>query len=722
MPDNRSFVPEFALKVLLPTLVAATGISLLILYVFGSVFRETDNLDRSYARGTAQSAIQSLREKMETLVQDNAYWDDAVVATSGTLDKQWLFTTWGISKEQSIYDSSFVIDIDGKTLWASTREDPQDQTGISANAYFNGGLSSLLKHLPKNGTTFARTSGIFKTGDTISIVAAAVIVPWSSTVAPAPGGPRRLLLVRSLSPGVLQSLGNEFQLKDLHFAKPGEMATSFIQLKSAEGRQLGLLAWTDRRPGSTLRAKFVRVVWGVVSLFLLVIGILVYIIWRGFKRAHDSRAEAVNSSLRDDLTGLANRRELMRVLTTRLAEVKARKENLSVVYADLDGFKEVNDAYGHEIGDQLLKWAANGFAFLARETDLVARLGGDEFAIIISGSDSKVTSRELARNMIAFFAEPMVFGGRVASVSVSVGIVDLTEGEIDVEEMLRRADVAMYAAKSGGRNRAQVYDQCLDIKRNEGRAIARELRDAIDRGLLRVVYQPIVGARSRRIMGVEALVRWPAESARNISPEVFVPVAEEFGLIEDLGQFVLTEACRQGAAWPDIFISVNVSPIQFMNPNFAETVERTLARTGLDARRLEVEVTEGFVIDNAERATTIIGKLHDMQVTVALDDFGIGYSSIGHLRRFNFDKLKLDSSMVVDILRQPAALRLVQGTIAMADALGLRVTAEGIEDENQVSVLRLAGCSLFQGFLFSEPVEAHRISQFLGEEATALAG
>ena len=322
--------------------------------------------------------------------------------------------------------------------------------------------------------------------------------------------------------------------------------------------------------------------------------------------------------------------------------------------------------------------------------------------------------------MIAFMAEPMQFGGRVASVSVSAGIVDVQGGDAGSEEILRRADIAMYAAKTAGRNRVHIYDASLEAKRSERRRIARELREALEGNMLGVVYQPIVNARTRRTVGVEALVRWSHPSGRKCAPDVFIPIAEEFGLIEDLGRFVLAEACSQAARWPGIFVSVNVSPIQFMNPAFADIVEATLRATGLEAKRLEIEVTEGFVIDNTERATAVIDRLHEMMVSVALDDFGTGYSSIGHLRRFRFDKLKLDRSMVVDILLQPSALRLVQGTIAMADALGLRVTAEGIEDENQVSVLRLAGCSLFQGFLFSRPLEAHEVMNFI-EPETAVA-
>jgi diguanylate cyclase (GGDEF)-like protein len=455
-------------------------------------------------------------------------------------------------------------------------------------------------------------------------------------------------------------------------------------------------------------------------MFVFVIAVLLYTSWKGFRDAHASQAEAVSSSLRDDLTGLANRREMLQALRVLLAEARASGVPLSVIYADLDGFKEVNDSYGHKIGDMLLKAAAAGFAVLAQGAHVVARLGGDEFAVILTGRDAGGKARLIAQHMIEFLSEPMVLEGRIASVSVSIGIVDLESDDADVEEIIRRADVAMYAAKSQGRNCTHVYQKSLDFKRDENRAIANQLRQHIENGELHVVYQPIVDARSRRTKGVEALVRWPRDKDSYYGPDVFIPVAEEFGLIEELGTFVLREACRQAANWRNIFVSVNVSPIQFMNPNFAELVVATLEETGLDAKRLELEVTEGFIIDNAARANAIITRLHDMHVRIALDDFGTGFSSIGHLRRFKFDKLKLDRSMVIDILRQPSALRLVQGTIAMADALGLTVVAEGIEDENQVSVLRLAGCSQFQGYLFSRPVEARQITAFISDDADAL--
>ncbi len=714
MPNTKSFMLDFGIKVFLPSLAAAAFISLLLLHVFNAIFEETNALDDTYARRSATAAIQSLRENMEGLILDNAYWDDAVRNAYGNGNADWLKETWGAGDEEEVYDAAFVIDGAGKTIFASTREDPDNLRKISIEDYFGGDIRVVLASLPDSGTGFAKTSAILKRAGGLSVVAAAVIVP-STKGTPIPREKTsRLVFANTVSPTVLAHLSQQFVLDNLRLTEAGEALPVSIDILSPSAEKLAVLTWNTRSPGMILRANFSAIVRAVLFLFLLTVCVLVYCSWRGFRQAHESKAAAIAASMRDDLTGLANRRQLMVVLGEGLAARGSGQ--LSVVYADLDGFKEVNDAYGHEIGDQLLKAVAAGFRHLAAGADIIARLGGDEFAIIVSGADSAGLARQLARNMIAFLAEPMQFGGRVTSVSVSVGIVDHVGGQTAGDEILRRADAAMYAAKAAGRNRVHVYDASLEAKREERRAMARALRDAMENNKLAVVYQPIVNARTRQTAGVEALVRWGQHS-----PDIFVPIAEEFGLIEDLGRFVLVEACTQAARWPGIFVSVNVSPIQFLNPAFADIVEATLRATGLEPKRLEIEVTEGFAIDNTDRASAIIDRLHELGVSVALDDFGTGYSSIGHLRRFKFDKLKLDRSMVTDILVQPSALRLVQGTIAMADALGLRVTAEGIDDENQVSVLRLAGCSLFQGFLFSKPLEAGEVMAFVDPEMAAVA-
>ena len=720
MASAKSITPSFALKVVTPSLLAVGSIGLLLLYIVNGIFQETNRLDTSFSERLTNAAMGSLRDNLESILYDNAIWDDAALnAGAADVNVKWIEDTWGLGSELGVYDASFVVGPGGETLYAASDGQQIQQT---ADTMFGPDFRVLLDRASAGISDSHISSGIIRIGDRLNVVGVASI-KWSTELEGRnTRTPNSVIFVKRITDKVLANLARRYAMEELRFVAQGEPPTQeSVSVLSPSGKAIGQLTWKSRSPGNVVREKYGKVVSMVVAMFLFMIAVLLYMSWKGFRDAHDSQADAVAASRRDDLTGLANRREMLTALSRLLAEARSGGGGLSVIYADLDGFKEVNDSYGHEVGDMLLKATAAGFAYLARDADVVARLGGDEFAVIITGPDSAARARLTAQHMIEFLEEPMIFDGRIASVSVSTGIVDLENDDADMKEIIRRADVAMYAAKSQGRSCTNIYQKSLDFKRDENRTIASQLRQHILSRSLTVVYQPIVDARSRKTKGVEALVRWPKAAASYYSPDVFIPVAEEFGLIEDLGLFVLTEACRQAAQWPEIFISVNVSPIQFMNPSFAELVAITLASTGLDARRLELEVTEGFIIDNASRANNIINRLHDMQVRVALDDFGTGFSSIGHLRRFKFDKLKLDRSMVIDILRQPSALRLVQGTIAMADALGLTVVAEGIEDENQVSVLRLAGCSQFQGYLFSKPVEAHEIAGFLPEPRIALA-
>lgn len=711
MSERKSIAPSFTSKVLLPSVMAVAGIALLLLYIVNAIFEETNRLDGRYTERLTASAVESLRENLETIIYDNVTWNEAVERAGVNLDASWIDRTWGYASALDIYDTVMVVNSSGETLYAAHGGKRVAMTAIDT---YGTDIEVLLERAATQEGNKRAASGLIRTPNGTSTVAVTEI-SFTRSEAPRTNTQHNFLIFsRAIDEAVLASVAKRYAMRELRLeAKDMAGQNGAIGLRSPSGKLAGVLTWENRSPGNIVREKFGYMVTMILVMFLFIIAVLLYMSWKGFKEAQDSQADAIAASLRDDLTGLANRRELISVLSACLTRERAADGSLSMVYADLDGFKEVNDSYGHEIGDQLLKAAAAGFAYLGKGAEVIARLGGDEFAMIFTGPDCKAKARTVAGNMISFLAEPMVFDGRIASVSLSAGIVDLENDAADVEEIIRRADVAMYKAKSDGRNRIHVYQKSLDFKRNENRTIALQLREHIDARRLNVVYQPIFDARTRLIKGVEALVRWPTKARNYYTPEVFIPVAEEFGLIEDLGRFVLTEACRQAAQWNDIFVAVNVSPIQFMNPNFGEMVEHTLRTSALDPQRLEIEVTEGFIIDNATRADSIINRLHDIRVRVALDDFGTGFSSIGHLRRFKFDKLKLDRSMVTDILRQPSALRLVQGTIAMADALGLTVVAEGIEDENQVSVLRLAGCSQFQGYLFSKPVEASEIESHI---------
>lgn len=378
------------------------------------------------------------------------------------------------------------------------------------------------------------------------------------------------------------------------------------------------------------------------------------------------------------------------------------------MFLDLDGFKRVNDAYGHEIGDRLLRSVAAGFRAVCGDR-MIARVGGDEFAILLIDEKPVEAAMELGQRVIRYLTRPIEIDGRVVALGSSLGVATIDETVPSAEEALRRADIAMYQAKQQGRNRIFTYDAAVDIARHERLAIAADLRKALRSGDIEIAYQPIFDATSCRVVGAEALLRWPRTGAEPIPPSVFVPIAEEIGLIDELGIWTLRQACSAALSWPTVRVAVNVSPAQFRNPSF----DLVLTEVGLAPERLELEVTEAYLVANPAQASQSISPIRALGVAVALDDFGSGFSSIRYLRSFTFDRLKLDRSLIAGIATDERVMRFVQATIAMADALDLKVVAEGVETEEEASLLRRAGCREFQGFHLARPCSATEFAEYL---------
>ena len=448
----------------------------------------------------------------------------------------------------------------------------------------------------------------------------------------------------------------------------------------------------------------------MLALVGLTMAFLIAIALRGVREVERREAEARHAATHDELSGLPNRTALVEALDEATAAGRADRTPVAVVYLDLDGFKEVNDAFGHETGNQLLKEVARGF----RERTsghLLARVGGDEFAVVVSGPGAVKVACDLGWRLISFVSDPFELDGRLVSVGTSVGVAIADAADPSAEEMLRRADVAMYQAKQQGPNRLFVYDAVIDTIRHERLEIADDLRRALREDSLDLVYQPVFSAETHAIVGVEALLRWNRPVSGPLPPSVFVPIAEQSGLIDELGRWTIRRACLDGLAWPSIKISVNVSPAQFRNPNFDALVVDILKETDFPPTRLELEVTESYFIVNPDQARKAIDMVRNLGVAVALDDFGTGYSSIGYLRSFTFDKLKLDRSLITGIATDERVQRLVKATVALAEALDLRVTAEGVETDEEATFLRAAGCAEFQGFFFAKPSSAQAISR-----------
>jgi diguanylate cyclase (GGDEF)-like protein len=455
---------------------------------------------------------------------------------------------------------------------------------------------------------------------------------------------------------------------------------------------------------------------GLVGLFFAV---LLLIGWMAGRRLKAEESNVRAEASRDRLSGLSNRDGLGLAVDALVASARQSKRNVLLLYLDLDGFKEVNDSYGHGTGDQLIRAVAAGLRVLIPEGAVLARIGGDEFAIAFVSAEESAAALQLSEQILDFLAEPLEIGRRVVVVGASIGIATSPAGAIGREELVRRADLAMYKAKEAGRARMTLYDPVMDADREQRNALELDLRMAIENGELTLAYQPLVDAATHEMNGVEALVRWNRPGHGPVSPDIFIPIAETSGLIESLGLFVLRKACETAKQWPELKISVNVSPGQFRNPAFTDYVRYVLKQTQIEAQRVTLEITEGYMIQNPQRTRQSIERLKGLGVMVALDDFGSGFSSIGYLRQFGFDRIKIDRSLIMEINEGTRQREMLQATVALARSLDIPVTAEGIETEEQAIAVRLVGCDSLQGYFFGKPMPPEQITAMLETRRSA---
>ena len=420
----------------------------------------------------------------------------------------------------------------------------------------------------------------------------------------------------------------------------------------------------------------------------------------------------------DALTGLPNRMALLMRLAQILPDARRHQWKVAMMFLDLDRFKTINDTLGHQVGDELLREVACRLSRLVRESDFVARLGGDEFVIILPAISTPADAATVASKITATLSTPIEADGHELHTSPSIGISIFPDDGTDGNTILKNADTAMYHAKAAGRNNYQFFAAEMNQSAAERLNIERMLRHAIARNELSIDFQPQFDAASRQPTGVEALARWYHPTDGMISPARFIPVAEETGLIVDIGEWVLTAACREMAHWihaglKPLRVAVNVSALQLRRRDFCETVANALATSGLAPELLELEITESAVMENPQEAIKVLERLGRMGVTLAIDDFGTGYSSLAYLKLFPIDHLKIDRSFVADIEHDLNDRAIAFGTIALAHSLGLKVIAEGVETEDQLDLLRGNRCDEVQGYLLSKPMNSGTAFAFL---------
>ena len=417
----------------------------------------------------------------------------------------------------------------------------------------------------------------------------------------------------------------------------------------------------------------------------------------------------------DALTGLPNRTLFQDRLQQELCKIQGG-EQIALLYIDIDEFKSVNDSLGHPVGDELLKGVALRLSRCIGETDLIARLGGDEFAIVQTGIQNPADVTDLVSRIHEAIRDPFECLGHQLVTDASIGIAIAPADASEFDRLLMKADLALYGAKADGRRTYRFFEPGMDARAKARLTLQRDLRQAMTDGGFELHYQPLVNLASGEVTGCEALLRWRHPERGMVSPAEFIPIAEDTGLISQLGEWVLTTACAEAASWPDhLRIAVNVSPIQFRSPIFGLKVAAVLSASGLAANRLELEITEAVLIRDDEAALTILHELRALGVRIALDDFGTGYSSLSYLQRFPFDKIKIDRCFVSDIAENDGSSAIVRAVVNIADARNMTTTAEGVETEQQRQLLHVLGCTEMQGYLFSRPRPLAEIRTLLSQ-------
>jgi diguanylate cyclase (GGDEF)-like protein len=459
--------------------------------------------------------------------------------------------------------------------------------------------------------------------------------------------------------------------------------------------------------GSQYHLPFVLVlfsfpVWtATIALFL----------WRARYRIQHleaKEAEALQTAGVDPLSGLPNRFFFDRLLGNAIAQSTSQAP-VALVTIDVDRFKNVNDCHGHQAGDRLIVGIAERIKRIIRDEDCLARVGGDEFALMLINTGNPAQCAAMVHRIHDAMLAPFDIGRAQVYATLSIGVALCPQDGDTCTKLIQAADLALYRAKEEGRNRFAFFDKTMEHKLHLGLTIEDDLRAAIKADELTIQYQPLISGADMHMIGVEALVRWNHPQLGLMSPEDFIPVAESRGLIAPLGEWVLARACRDASRWPTLRLAVNVSPVQFRQGGFVETVKTIIETSGIDPGRLDLELTEGVLIQDADQAEHIIMELRALGVRMGLDDFGAGYSSMIYLRRFAFDKIKIDRAFLGSMEMTGEGAIIIESIVTLGHALGLTVTVEGVEYPEQVAFLKKLGCDEMQGFLLGHPVDADEI-------------
>ncbi|HZH10462.1 MAG TPA: EAL domain-containing protein [Microvirga sp.] len=733
---HRAVQARIALTVTLVTLAALllTGVALY------SASRESNAVSIERQLRTTERSIRAIVGELSQQQEMVAVWDDAIEQLAkDELDFQWLDANMGIWLSKTFgQDQVYILDPNDQPIYAGV-----DKERVSPNAFdqVRPGLESLIQGLRGSRQSphadheqKASQSPYLTTGKAVvdahllellgrpAAVSVMKIIPESDAVSVEPGREHLLVSIRFLDGSFVTQIADRNLIDGLRFSRSsmGSDDEISVPLTSDEGDLIGYFLWKPELPGQRI-LSFVAPLAATTSLAIIFV---MFLLVRSLRRSaaqqemtivelRASQAQAQHLAFHDVLTGLPNRALFDDRLDQALSRTR-RGEKIAVLMIDLDRFKHINDNLGHQAGDSLIREFAKILSGMVGTGDTVARLGGDEFAVIQVGIRDGAEVEVLCDRILSALDDPFEILGHQVYAGASIGIALAPDFGFDRVDIMRKADIALYSAKDEGRDCYRMFTAAMDEAVKVRSTIEDDLRSALRRGEeLSVVYQPQFKSNGRSIVGLETLVRWNHPTRGPILPEQFIPVAEQTGLISRLGDWVLQQACLASRQWPDLFISVNVSPAQFRVHGFAERVLEIVRENGADPHRIELEITEGVLLDNAGETAGTLRQLRAAGFRIALDDFGTGYSSLGYLQRFAIDKIKIDRSFVMSLGKTANSMAIVKSIVALGQAMDLTVTAEGVETEHQKSFLSTAGCNEMQGFLFSKALPLDQVARLL---------
>jgi diguanylate cyclase (GGDEF)-like protein len=666
-------------------------------------------------------------------VVPQAAWDDAVLHLDNRFDPDWARDNIGAYlKDVGKFSWSMVLDHDDRPAFFSDGDAAEARRRL---ALIDAGAAKVVRdvreaeaargrlHIGPSGRFIAepiQSSTLVKRGDKVELLTATLVQPDFGRAFPRRARSAVVLTALEFDQAFFTDFASRFMLEGLHrHRNPSEVepAHASLALRDASGRVLEMVAWTPQRPGlAMLRQAFAPAGAVLIALFAAMAHFYV----QGRRVAQGliaSEARALHLAHHDALTGLPNRIFLYDRLS-RAVDPHEGMRDVAVICVDLDRFKEVNDTFGHQAGDELIRMAARRMVEVCREGDIVGRLSGDEF-VIIQMNGTRKSAESLAARLCERMIAPFDLSAGRAFAGCTLGITFAGDTAREATELLRQADLALYSAKQSDKGWFRFFEPEMDADLQSRRALEIDLREAIDREAFEMVYQPQVDQRGVMV-GVEALVRWTHPERGEISPSYFVPVAEECGLIADLGMLTLRRAFIDARRWNGLKVAVNVSAAQLRLADFVDEIGDLVEELNVDPSQFELEITEGILLGDDVQTQETLRRLRSLGFSLALDDFGTGYSSLSYLRRYPISKIKIDRSFITSLGVDAEAEAVVAAIVRLARALRLSVIAEGVETTDQRDRLSAAGCSEVQGFLYGRPVRADEIDRLRARRDRAI--